>query len=112
MNYYFTLYYATLKIKDTLNINRTVYINKDSVIINDKLKALSVAHDKKLYYSYSNFIELNRALYTIIKPEKIIVNNIEIDVVNADLNESLFEDIKCNYIDELTSINILNSYQF
>ena len=64
-----------------------------------------------MYYSYSNFIELNRALYTIIKPEKIIVNNIEIDVVNADLDESLFEDIKCNYIDELTSINILNSYQ-
>ena len=111
LNYYFTLYYATLKIKDTLNINRTVYINKDSVIINDKLKALSVTHDKKLYYSYSNFIELNRALYTIIKPEKIIVNNIEIDVVNVDLNESLFEDIKYNYINELTSVNILNSYQ-
>ena len=42
LNYYFTLYYATLKIRDTLNINRNVYINKDSVIINDKLKALSV----------------------------------------------------------------------
>lgn len=111
LSYYFTLHYATLKLRDEL-YNKNTYINKNSIQVNDKLKSTSFVHNKNTYYSYSDFIYLNKNLYTIIKPEKIVVNNLEIDVVNSDLDESLFNDIKCNYINELNSIIFTNTYQY